>query len=498
MELHFSIHNIRNIKEATIDLPFERGMYAIVGENGCGKSTFMLLFSLIVKPSSARLISTKDLSADSFVVIKTETCEDCWVPDKNSLLATGKIKKGSYGRQVNTQDIYLRGFYEGSIFYGTRFNDYNKVSEFLNNPNFNEHLIPADPFVSETLGFILHNDKSYYASLKKIKTKAIAKSIGFAGIPYFYEINDKVISQYQMSSGESMLISLIDFINNMVKRQTYSQILFLIDEVEIALHPAAIDRLFLFLDGLIKNEKSEIIVYFSTHSSELIHRIAPKNIFLLENNRGTIESINPCYPNYAIRSLYIPNGFDFLLLVEDELAKGIVDKAIKENNLASSRLCCVLPAGGCTQMLKLHHDMITYNTLGVGKRIISIFDGDVKDNIMQKEEYRDLPKCFLPIPSVEKYLKAKLIDNPDRAFMKLIGDKYFNQRSLSDIIKDYLSDPRTTNSKDNNGKILYSILCSNLSKIGLSENDFIRYISDDIYSYENPVRFVESLRKMLS
>ena len=88
-------------------------------------------------------------------------------------------------------------------------------------------------------------------------------------------------------------------------------------------------------------------------------------------------------------------------------------------------------------MLKLHHDMITYNTLGVGKHIISIFDGDVKDEITQKEEYRDLPKCFLPIPSVEKYLKSKFVDNPDRAFIKMIGDKYFNQRSLNDIIKDY-------------------------------------------------------------
>ena len=53
-------------------------------------------------------------------------------------------------------------------------------------------------------------------------------------------------------------------------------------------------------------------------------------------------------------------------------------------------------------MLKLHHDMVTYNTLGVGKHIISIFDGDVKGNIAKQEEYKQLPKCFLPIPSVEK------------------------------------------------------------------------------------------------
>lgn len=49
-----------------------------------------------------------------------------------------------------------------------------------------------------------------------------------------------------MSSGESMLISLIDFINNIIKRHTYDRILLLIDEVELALHPAAIDRLHIF------------------------------------------------------------------------------------------------------------------------------------------------------------------------------------------------------------------------------------------------------------
>lgn len=55
-----------------------------------------------------------------------------------------------------------------------------------------------------------------------------------------------------MSSGESMLISLIDFINNIIKRHTYDRILLLIDEVELALHPAAIDRLHIFLSDLIK------------------------------------------------------------------------------------------------------------------------------------------------------------------------------------------------------------------------------------------------------
>ena len=274
--------------------------------------------------------------------------------------------------------------------------------------------------------------------------------------------------------------------------------MFLIDEVELALHPGAIDRLVCFLENLMTETMSEIVVYFSTHSAELIQRISPRKIYLVENNAGAITLENPCYPNYAVRSLYIPNGFDFVLLVEDELTKGIVDKVIRDNNLARSKLCCVLPAGGCSQMLKLHHDMIKYNTLGANKHIISIYDGDVKNDISKRKEYSDLPKCFLPIPSVEKYLKKKLLDEPDQTFIKLIGDKYFIKRSLQSIIHDYQNDPRTAKTKDNDGKNLYAVLLANLLEIDISEKDFIKYIADDIYFYENPTKFVESLTKLLT
>ncbi len=283
-----------------------------------------------------------------------------------------------------------------------------------------------------------------------------------------------------------MLISLIDFINNLVikrKSKNKKKLLFLIGEVELALHPSAIDRLFLFLQDLVKSNDKDLIIYFLTHSSELIHRLKPQNIYLLENDRGELMTINPCYPNYAVRNLYIPNGFDFLLLVEDELTKVLVEKIVRVNGLNKSKLCCVLPSGGCNQMLKLHHDMVTYNTLGVGKHIISIYDGDVKDKINKKQEYKYLPKCFLPIPSIEKFLRSKCIIEKDKKFIKLIGDKYFNQRSIHDIIADYMNDPRTSPNKDMDGKNFYRVILSNLEKIGISENNFIKYLCDDIYSY---------------
>ena len=46
MSIHLEIKNIKNIQYADLFLPSQKGMYALVGENGCGKSTIMLALSL--------------------------------------------------------------------------------------------------------------------------------------------------------------------------------------------------------------------------------------------------------------------------------------------------------------------------------------------------------------------------------------------------------------------------------------------------------------------
>lgn len=496
MSIHLSIKKIKNINSAELALPFDKGIYAIVGENSCGKSTIMLALSLMIKKSSAKLLSNRDITEYSEINIEVNSISDHWYIEDQKL--TTGIYKNYNGRRVMGSNINIHGFYEGSIFFGTRFYDYSLIDSFMSRADIDGILIDADDFVKETLGYILHNNMKYYQNLRKIRSKKIAEQFDFKGMPYFIKVNDNYISQFHMSSGESMLISLIDFINNLVIRNANTgKLLFLIDEVELALHPSAIDRLMETFNKLINEAKADLVVYFSTHSAELLHRISYKNIFLLENDSGNINCINPCYPNYAIRNLYVPNGFDFLLLVEDILAKALVEKLIRSEKLGTSKLICVLPAGGYSQMLRLHHDMVTYNTLGVGKRIISIYDGDVKDIVNGKAEYRNLPKCFLPIPSIEKYLKKKLIDSPDKDFIKYLGDQYFTQRPLKDILADYKNNPKTIHGGDKAGKGLYQVLCSNLNKNGIEEAKFIQYLCDDIFQFENISSFKQSLLDIL-
>lgn len=491
-QLTVSIKNIKNLKKCELQIPIDNGLYAIVGENGCGKSTLMLLLSLIVKTSSIFTLHQYDYSDDSTISFDIDGVSDKWYVENGKWTTE---QNNSYKLLTNN---HFRGFFEGSIFIGSRFYDYNLIEDFLQK-NIDEQIRPADDFVINTLSEILHGNREHYKTLKKIKSKEIAKANGFRGIPYFLEINNQLISQYEMSSGESMLISLIDFINNLTIRNRLpknEKLIFLIDEAELALHPGAIDRMINMFEELLQKNQYNMAVYFSTHSSEIIQRISAKNIYLLENNHGIVEIINPCYPNYAVRNLYVPNGFDYLILVEDELAKALVEKTIRENNLCQSKLWCVLPSGGWSQTLKLHNDISERKILGVGKKIISIYDGDVVAQVNSKSQYKSLPKTFIPIKSIEKYLLKKCVKEKDNAFIKLIGDKYFTQRSLKDIISDY--ELHTKPNSDNNGKIFYRIITSNIYKNGINEEQFTKYMCDDIYSCENFQPFIASLKDLLA
>ena len=161
-DLHLSIKNIKNIQCCDLEFPLEKGLYAIVGENGCGKSTLMLAMSLLVKPSSRFSFQPYDYSHDSTIDITVEDKTDHWF-----------VKDGVWSTSAdsisNHTQNYYHGFYEGSIFFGSRFYDYNLVSDFLQNPNFGSLIREADPFVIETLSYILHGDKKHYKQLYKVK-----------------------------------------------------------------------------------------------------------------------------------------------------------------------------------------------------------------------------------------------------------------------------------------------------------------------------------------
>lgn len=490
LNLSMEITNIKSIKSAKFEIPLENGVHAIVGSNGAGKSTLLLALAQTISNFYLTTLKPYDCKPDSSVVFKLGELQHKWFYEMDT------TKKWKPERGVKR--ITFPGLYEGSLFYGKRFNDSRIVDRLIENGKIsNDHIVDADEYIKENLSFILHGDHLHYKNLKRMRNKYIAKSFKLLNTPYFMEIDNHLISQYKMSSGECLLISLLHFIYNSIVRRSIpvDQIkLILIDEIELALHPVAVSRLIDFLDEITQQyDKTTIIL--TTHAAEVIRKINPNNIYNIENYNGELNFINPCYPSYAIRNIYTADRYDYILLVEDILAETIIEKIINDNNLRESKLIQIVPVGGWENVLKLQIDLLSKNLFGLGTDIISILDGDVKEKVSKIDKYRDLKKLFLPIKSVEKYLYEILVTNPDPKLKKVLNDKYFTIKSIDNILRDF--NKKYSKGVERPDKKLYFALRQDLLGRKIDERTFVNNLCNDIFDNVDFSKFIEQISSKL-
>lgn len=478
------IHNIKNIKDAQIEIPFDNGIYTIVGSNGCGKSTLMLCMAQLLSNQLSRL-AVSDAKTDSFVEFEVDGNESIW-------RRSNTLKWQHFGKRHK-----YNGLYEGSLFYGTRFEDSTNIERMIENGRITEHeLADADDYVKDKMSYILHGDLIHYRTLKRIKNKLVAQQLNIRNRPYFINVDDHLISQYKMSSGECLLVSLLHFLYNSIVRRSLpdnQKILVLIDELELALHPMAVLRLIDFLKQLVQGH-SNLIIYLSSHSPEVIRTMRPSDLYKVNNIDGKLSIESNCYPSYLIRDLYSNVSPDFLLLVEDELSQLFVNKILSRYSLRASKLIHCVPVGGWQNVLELHKELYTKKVLGVNTSIVSILDGDIESEL--NKEQKKLPHIFLPIPSLEKFLYSVVKENSNPPFKRIINDKYFIVHSLDEIVSQY-NKGILNGSKDNN-KNFYSKIRTELENIGTNEQVFIVGLCEDILDNIDTHSFIESLRKQLS
>lgn len=479
-KLNIKIEQLKNINTIELNLPIETGLYAITGANGTGKSTIMTVISKVVRNSAFNVFQPHDYSSNSKITISYDGKENSWT------------KASRRGWSCSSTDIIsLKGFYEGSIIHGMRFIDANYDALLKAERVNNTILTDADSFVSRNLSYILHGNYDFYTNLKRIKNRTLAQLKAFKGIPYFIEGTNGIVNQFCMSAGENMLISLLHMLNVVIVRPAKSEDvrLILIDEIELALHPSAIMRLVYFLQKLAT--EYNLAIYFSSHSIELLGKIKPSNIFHLQKELDDIAIVNPCYPSYATRDIYQHSGYDFLILVEDVLAKYILENIIDENALYKSKLINILPSGGWENVLKMQDDICKSNLAGVGTKVLSVLDGDVKPDFeqlyKQKGLYTNLTINFLPIHSLEKYLHEKIIVNKDADFFKEIGDRFFKVKSLKEVVDSLI--------KKNDDKAFYNYLIKNLKEQGIEENVFVQKVCEMIYRKEDMSKLLTFLQK---
>lgn len=487
-DLNVEIHNIKNIKEAKLTLPLRRGIYGIIGNNGTGKSTIMTCLAQTIFPHSLDALRDEDISPDSCVLFSDGEKSANWY----------YCQKRWKTKEIPRERLRFNGMYEGSLFYGTRFNDSKIVDDLLISFRISgEDIVEADEYIKEHLSYILHGDKKHYRTLKRIRNKKIAERLELANTPYFQEFRGNLISQYRMSSGECLLVSLLHFIYNAIVRRSLPQekpIIMLIDEIELALHPIAVVRLLDLLGELI-DEHHNLVVILTSHSPEVIRKIHPNDLFqieLSENEIGLIDVNTPCYPSYAIRDVYMHDGFDYVVLVEDYLARNIVKSIIDEKNISNSKLINILPVGGWNNVLRLQHELYIHSTFGVGTKIFSILDGDIKKLV--GKQYNDYPKLFIPLGSVEKFLRKVLLIEVNSKIKKEINDKFFYVKSIDNLIAEYIKENKKT---DEDGKELYKKIREDLEQRAIAEMTFIDELCKIAKEYIDFTKFEQDLEKFL-
>lgn len=492
-KISIEIKNLKNFKHLKVELPLTKGIYAITGPNGIGKSTFLSALSKFVYPSAlnAYLGDTKLYQGAEILY---EYNGQTWHWEKQEAWKQ---------KVVNNKTLRISGTFESSLIFGNRFSDAHKSSIAKTYRMIEEDVIDASDFVKRKLGFILKNNEQAYLTLKKLPSIEKAKELGFTSIQYLYAFKEQnIVHQLRMSSGEFLLIGLLDYLNEkcIEKKDNNEDIqLVIIDEIELALHPEAQSRLLNTLNEL--SSTYNLVIYFSTHSPTIISEISPSNIYYLQSYLEQVTFINPCYPSYAIKNLHQKNGCDFLFLVEDELASSLIEKSIKKIKGRNSRVINILPCGDWRHTLKNHRNFVDWKIFPRHTKIFSILDGDVKEeceNYINQEKnsvFKNLNKQFLPIESLEKYLYQKIIDEQNINLIKDLGDNFFPDENLEQIIRYYHENEKAKDAKKGKN-LLKCLLDKSESTPDQLKKDLAEYIIENEIDMEKLNTSLRSILKL--
>lgn len=152
-----TIHKIKGIEHGVIELPIENGIYALVGNNGCGKSTIMSCMAQLVSRRSLKTLMLEDYDNSSYIEFSYNGKNNRWTPHNGQWYVDDNMLK-------------FNGTYEGSLFYGQRFDDSKSVDLLIEqNKIACNFIVDADNYIVEKLDVLLHNDPEYYSGLKKLE-----------------------------------------------------------------------------------------------------------------------------------------------------------------------------------------------------------------------------------------------------------------------------------------------------------------------------------------
>ncbi|MCI5208673.1 MAG: ATP-binding protein [Candidatus Electrothrix sp. ATG2] len=177
-------------------------------------------------------------------------------------------------------------------------------------------------------------------------------------------------------SGEFSVVMLVETICSLPEKS-----LILLDEPEVSLHPGAQRRLLEFLVQQVKERKHQIV--FGTHSPYMVRGLPPNAIktLFVDPVDNKIDLTNFTIEDEAFFHLGVPVSDKILVLVEDRLAKELVEKALRTLGEALHTRFLVKPVPGGAQALLLSYLPLFAKSIESDTKPLFIIDGDMNKNI---------------------------------------------------------------------------------------------------------------------
>ena len=478
-ELKITIENLKKINKLEFIIKLEKGLYAIIGNNGSGKSSLIISIAKLVRPS----ILNQEFSGSGNRFVNSKITytnaygfDIVWRKNPNWNAVENYEKMPS-----------LKGFFESSILTGTRFHHLDNKKVQLKSKDI-ENSKEASEFVRKNLDYIINGiDTSHFKNLYYV-------NFGKDNKLYYIKFDEEnYVDEFNLSTGEYFLLSILKIIQTFSnRRQTDDLRILIIDEIDIALHPMAQRR---FIEKLKEwMIEYNLLVVFATHSLQIINSLSAKEIYYIED--GNI--FNPIYPSYLTSKLFEHTSYDKVILVEDDLAIRFIEKVLRD--LKYERfLLKIIPIGGWEKVLEIYSQNEKFKYFGKADTLV-ILDGDIISEA-NKKPHKIIPKVFLPFNNIERYCIEKLFKCNN--FIIFI-EKIIYPTKIKNINIEEINEDEFKVSEVNTDKIkkIFRKLVNELSNYSNKENidilnKLINYLYEDISNNTNYERFLKYLKAFL-
>ncbi|WP_418187422.1 translation initiation factor IF-2 N-terminal domain-containing protein [Aliarcobacter lanthieri] len=151
-DIKIIIENLKQIKNLRFEVKLEKGIYAIIGNNGVGKSSLITCLGKLIEPNCLRgeFRGNNSYINSKIIYIINDKIKIEWKKPKNWIVSSNN----------NNYMPKLSGVFEASLVTGHRFNHMENKKKTIHT-NQLKYSYKVDEFVIQNLDYILNGKETY-------------------------------------------------------------------------------------------------------------------------------------------------------------------------------------------------------------------------------------------------------------------------------------------------------------------------------------------------